>query len=143
MSAAARPIAATFAGADSVGAAPASESPAATTAAITIERIQSLLGSPTIATLAGRRDRINRLVDAGTRAGHVHGAHPAIDPARVQRTRACPLRCKRSLTTLALELLPFRRDRSKFWKIVEWRMLSAANRDRGRCRLRAVEGITA
>src|SRR5262245_43145439 len=47
MSAAACPIAATFAAADSVGAAPASESAAATTAPITIERIQSLLGSPT------------------------------------------------------------------------------------------------
>jgi hypothetical protein len=122
MAAAACPIAATFAGADSVGAAPASESPAAATAAITIERIRSLLGSSTNATLAGRRDRINRLVDAAT--------------------RRVPLRCKRSLTPSALEHGPFRRDRSTLWKIVEWRMLSAANRDRGRCRLRAVVGVT-
>jgi len=68
---------------------------------------------------------------------------PAIDPASVQRTRACFFGRKRSLTPLALEHVPFRRDRSRLWKIVEWRMLSAANRDCGRCRLRAVEGVIA
>jgi hypothetical protein len=141
MSAAACPIAATFTGADSVGAAPASESPAATTSAITIERIQSLLRSPTSATLAGRRDLINRLVDAGMRTLDASMAPwPPSIPGRA--THACgSLRRKRSLTTLALEHGPFRRDRSTLWKIVEWHMLSAANRDtRSPAR---VEGITA
>src|SRR5262245_15878183 len=103
MSAAACPIAATFTGADNVGAAPASESAAATTTAITIERIQSLLRSPTSATLAGRRDRINRLVDAGMRAFDASMA-PWPSSIRDRATHACGARRrKRSLTTLALE----------------------------------------
>src|SRR5262245_52640452 len=135
MSAAARPIAATFAGADNVGAAPASESAAATTAPITIERIQSLLGSPTKPTLSPRRDLINRRAKSyePSRTRQVmqaksHAPQRLFDGrnrARGRATHACgSLRRKRSLTTLALEHGPFRRDRSTLWKIVEWRMLS-------------------
>ena len=71
---------------------------------------------------------------------------PFRSPQSILRARNARVRAprrKRSLRTLALEHRPFRRDRSTLWKIVEWRMHLAANRYRGRCRLRVVEGITA
>jgi hypothetical protein len=89
-----------------------------------------------------RSTRFNKPTPPKSQAAMAISIAP-IDPAGAQRTRARPLRRKRSLTTLALEHGPFRRDRSTLWKIVEWRMHLAANRYRGRCRLRVVEGITA
>jgi hypothetical protein len=108
MSAAACPIAATFAGADTVGTALTSESPAATIAPSTIERIASSLSRPrdelsrsilrrkpgfptmTVKIRAGRRR-----TETATIAGAEHRASARTAPSGARRARSCaPMACR-------------------------------------------------